>query len=124
MARAMLSEPAILVADEPTQGVDVGARAEIYRILREVAARGVPVVVASSDALELEGLCDRVIVMSRGHAVATLEGDDVTEEQIVHAAISATTHTAEQAATSAERPVAARSLHRGRLRAGRRPRGR
>ena len=55
MARAMLSEPAILVADEPTQGVDVGARAEIYRILREVAARGVPVVVASSDTMELEG---------------------------------------------------------------------
>jgi ribose transport system ATP-binding protein len=98
MARAMLSEPAILVADEPTQGVDVGARAEIYRILREVAAGGVPVVVASSDTKELEGLCDRVIVMSRGHAVATLEGADVTEERIVHAAISATTHTAEQAA--------------------------
>ena len=53
---------------------------------------------ASSDALELEGLCDRVIVMSRGHAVATLDGDEVTEERIVHAAISATTHTAEQAA--------------------------
>jgi ribose transport system ATP-binding protein len=98
MARAMLSEPAILVADEPTQGVDVGARAEIYRILREVAARAVPVVVSSSDTLELEGLCDRVIVMSRGQAVATLEGDAVTEERIVHAAISATTHTAEQTA--------------------------
>ena len=98
MARAMLSEPAILVADEPTQGVDVGARAEIYRILREVSAGGVPVVVASSDTLELEGLCDRVIVMSRGKAVATLEGDAVTEERIVHAAISATAHTAEQAA--------------------------
>jgi ribose transport system ATP-binding protein len=98
MARAMLSEPTILVADEPTQGVDVGARAEIYRILREVAARGVPVVVASSDTKELEGLCDRVIVMSRGHAVATLEGEDVTEERIVHAAISATQHSAEQAA--------------------------
>jgi ribose transport system ATP-binding protein len=98
MARAMLSDPSILVADEPTQGVDVGARAEIYRILREVAGRGVPVVVGSSDTKELEGLCDRVIVMSRGHAVATLEGDDVTEERIVHAAISATTHTKEQAA--------------------------
>ena len=98
MARAMLSEPAILVADEPTHGVDVGARAEIYRILRDVAARGVPVVVASSDTKELEGLCDRVIVMSRGQAVATLEGDAVTEERIVHAAISATTHTAERAA--------------------------
>jgi ribose transport system ATP-binding protein len=103
MARAMLSEPSILVADEPTQGVDVGARAEIYRILREVAARGVPVVVASSDTKELEGLCDRVIVMSRGHAVATLEGDAVTEERIVHAAISATTHTAERASRRASR---------------------
>src|SRR4051794_19331297 len=98
MSRAMLSDPAILVADEPTQGVDVGARAEIYRILREVTSRGVPVVMASSDALELEGLCDRVIVMSRGQVVATLEGDEVTEERIVHAAISATTHTAERAA--------------------------
>src|SRR5205823_11248164 len=97
MARAMLSEPSLLVADEPTQGVDVGARAEIYRILREVANRGVPVVVASSDSKELEGLCDRVVVMSRGHAVATLEGTAVTEERIVHAAISATTHTAERA---------------------------
>jgi ribose transport system ATP-binding protein len=94
----MLSKPAVLVADEPTQGVDVGARAEIYRILREVSAGGVPVVLASSDALELEGLCDRVIVMSRGQAVATLEGDAVTEERIIHAAISATAHTAEQTA--------------------------
>src|SRR5262245_15201991 len=97
MSRAMLSDPAILVADEPTQGVDVGARAEIYRILREVTDRGVPVVIASSDAIEREGLCDRVIVMSRGHAVSTLEGDDVTEERIVHAAVTATTHTAEEA---------------------------
>ena len=122
MARAMLSEPAILVADEPTQGVDVGARAEIYRILREVAASGVPVVIASSDAKELEGLCDRVIVMSRGQAVATLEGDAVTEERIVHAAISATMHTAEQTARKPSGRVAARAVHRGRLRARCRPR--
>jgi ribose transport system ATP-binding protein len=101
MSRAMLADPAILVADEPTQGVDVGARAEIYRILREITGRGVPVVVASSDAIELEGLCDRVIVMSRGHAVATLEGADVTEEKIVHAAISAVTHTSAQAGARA-----------------------
>jgi ribose transport system ATP-binding protein len=98
VARSMLSEPTLLVADEPTQGVDVGARAEIYRILREIADSGVPVVVGSSDTKELEGLCDRVVVMSRGQSVATLEGDDVTEERIVHAAISATTHAAEQAA--------------------------
>jgi ABC-type sugar transport system ATPase subunit/ribose/xylose/arabinose/galactoside ABC-type transport system permease subunit len=97
MSRSMLSDPVLLVADEPTQGVDVGARAEIYRILREVSARGVPVVVSSSDTIELEGLCDQVVVMSRGHAVATLEGADVTEEQIVHAEISASTHTSQQA---------------------------
>ena len=89
MARTLLSEPAILVADEPTQGVDVGARAEIFRILRSVSARGVPVVVVSADALELQGLCDRVIVVSRGHSVAELAGDDVTEEAIVNVAMRA-----------------------------------
>ena len=77
-----------------------------------------PVVVASSDAKELEGLCDRVIVMSRGQVVATLEGDEVTEERIVHAAVSATTHTPPRTAAARERLVAAAPLHRGRLRAG------
>lgn len=95
MARALLSEPSIVIADEPTQGVDVGARAEIYRILREVAEDGTPVVVNSSDAKELEGLCDRVIVMSRGRVVDDLSGSDVTEERIVSAAVSATGHTRE-----------------------------
>ena len=90
LARALLSEPGIVVADEPTQGVDVGARAEIYRILREMSASGVPVVVASSDAKELEGLCDRVIVMSRGQVVDELVGAEITEERIVHAAVRST----------------------------------
>ncbi|MDQ1660753.1 MAG: ribose transport system permease protein rbsA [Blastococcus sp.] len=91
IARALLSDPVLLLADEPTQGVDVGARAEIYGILREASARGVPVVIASSDAKELEGLCDEVLVMSRGHVVATLRGDDVTEEKMVSAAVSSRT---------------------------------
>lgn len=90
MARALLSEPLLLVADEPTQGVDVGARAELYRILRDVSASGIPVIVNSSDAKELEGLCDQVIVMSRGHAVETLRGEEITEERIVHAAVQST----------------------------------
>ncbi|GGK96853.1 hypothetical protein GCM10007382_16420 [Salinibacterium xinjiangense] len=91
MARALLSEPTLLIADEPTQGVDVGARAEIYRILREVSASGIPVIVASSDAKELEGLCDTVIVMSRGHVVDTLVGGAISEERMIHAAVSSTT---------------------------------
>jgi ribose transport system ATP-binding protein len=87
MARSMLSQPALLVADEPTQGVDVGARAEIYRILREIAADGVPVVVGSSDTKELEGLCDRVIVMSRGRIVDEIRRDDLGERRIVEAIV-------------------------------------
>jgi len=92
MSRALLSEPGVIVADEPTQGVDVGARAEIYRILREVSNTGTPVIVNSSDAAELEGLCDKVTVLSRGRAVATLTGTDVSEARIVAAAVNATTH--------------------------------
>jgi ribose transport system ATP-binding protein len=101
MSRALLSEPGLIIADEPTQGVDVGARAEIYRILRDVSASGTPVIVNSSDAAELEGLCDKVIVMSRGHVVATLTDTDVTEEHIVAAAVSASTHVGDVAASTA-----------------------
>ena len=59
MARALLCEPGLIVADEPTQGVDVGARAEIYRILRDASNAGTPVIVNSSDAAELEGCATR-----------------------------------------------------------------
>ena len=101
MSRALLSEPGFIIADEPTQGVDVGARAEIYRILRDVSASGTPVIVNSSDAAELEGLCDKVIVMSRGHVVETLTGGDITEERIVTAAVGAATHGGESLQGSA-----------------------
>src|SRR6201999_2470146 len=89
LSRALLAEPSLIVADEPTQGVDVGARAEIYRILREISNSGTPVVVNSSDPSELEGLCDKVIVLSRGRVVETLSGANVVEAGIVSAAVSA-----------------------------------
>jgi ribose transport system ATP-binding protein len=90
-ARAMLGRPKVLICDEPTQGVDVGARVEIYRHLRELAADGCAVLVCSSDALELVGLCDRVMVMSRGQTVAMLEDESVTESKITGTAVTATT---------------------------------
>ncbi len=90
MTRALLAEPMMIIADEPTQGVDVGARVEIYAILREIATKGIPVIVASSDAKELEGLCDRVYVMSRGHIVEVLDGEAITEEEMVKAAVAST----------------------------------
>jgi len=90
LARAMLSEPKLVLADEPTQGVDVGARAEIYRIMRELASSGVPVLIVSSDGLELEGLCDRVVVFSRGAVVAELAGEQVSDEEIAKRIVTAT----------------------------------
>ncbi|MES2145126.1 MAG: ATP-binding cassette domain-containing protein [Pseudomonadota bacterium] len=94
MSRALMSRPGFILADEPTQGVDVGARFEIYRILREVSQSGTPVIVNSSDAAELEGLCDVVIVMSRGRVAETLRGADVTEGRIIAAAVKAQSHVA------------------------------
>ncbi len=88
-ARAMLGRPKVLICDEPTQGVDVGARVEIYRLLRELAADGCAILICSSDALELEGLCDRVTIMSRGQTVATLSREGVSEEKITAAAVTA-----------------------------------
>jgi ribose transport system ATP-binding protein len=91
MARALLSNPVMILADEPTQGVDVGARSELYDILRQASADGIPVVVASSDAKELEGLCDTVYVLSRGQVVKTLQDGENREEAMIEAAVTSTT---------------------------------
>lgn len=87
LARGRLGNPRVLLVEDPTQGVDAGARVEIYAFLREMAASGVAVVVLSTDAVELEGLCDRVVVFSRGRVEATLVGDDVDERAITGAAV-------------------------------------
>jgi ribose transport system ATP-binding protein len=89
IARATQSRPLVILAHEPTQGVDVGSRLEIYKILRDQASHGA-VIVVSSDAAELEGLCDRVLVMSRGSVVTELAGSDVTESRMTQAALTST----------------------------------
>lgn len=91
IGRSILAQPSLLLVDEPTQGVDAGARVEIYGILREIASKGVPILVISSDTIELEGLCDRVYVFSRGHVVAGLSGASVTEREIAQQIVMATT---------------------------------
>ena len=91
LARLLSGGARVLLADEPTQGVDVGARVEIYRLIRDFATDGGAVVVVSSDALELEGLCDRVLVFSRGHVVQELTGEALSEQRITAAELTATT---------------------------------
>ncbi|GAA1706628.1 hypothetical protein GCM10009745_63110 [Kribbella yunnanensis] len=91
LAGVFASSPSVILADEPTQGVDIGARLEIYQQLRRKAADGTAVLVLSSDAFELAGLCDRVLIVSRGKVAAELTGDDVTERHITQAVLTATT---------------------------------
>ncbi|GAA1620147.1 hypothetical protein GCM10009789_87270 [Kribbella sancticallisti] len=91
LSSVLATKPKVILADEPTQGVDVGTRSEIYRHLRRYAEAGTAVVVLSSDSLELSGLCDRVHVFSRGKVAATYEGADLTEPNIARSIVTATT---------------------------------
>jgi ribose transport system ATP-binding protein len=77
----------VILAEEPTQGVDVGARFDIYEALRAKADEGVAIIVKSSDPLELAGLCDRVVVMSRGRIVDEIQAADLGERRIVEAIV-------------------------------------
>lgn len=72
--------------DEPTQGVDVGARQKIYETCHELARRGVAVVFASSDADEVVNFADRVIVMDEGRSIAEYEGEQITENTLLTSA--------------------------------------
>lgn len=83
LAKLLSARCNVLILDEPTRGVDVGAKTEIYRIVREIAAQGNAVVVISSEMMEIIGLCDRVAVMREGKITAILEGDDINEQTII-----------------------------------------
>lgn len=77
----------VLLLDEPTRGVDVGAKVEIYRVINELAANGAAIVMVSSEMLELIGMCDRVVVMHSGRNAGELCGDLITEEGIIELAM-------------------------------------
>ena len=72
--------------DEPTRGVDVGAKREIYNLVHKFAQEGLACIVVSSELPEIIGLCNRVYVMREGEVVGELQGDDITEEKIMHLA--------------------------------------
>jgi ribose transport system ATP-binding protein len=83
LSRSFLCDASVVLIDEPTQGVDANARFDIYRAIRAKADGGVACLINSSDAMELAGLCDRVLVFSRGRVIRELKGDEITEEAIV-----------------------------------------
>ena len=82
----MLLEPDILIMDEPTRGIDVGAKYEIYCLMEEMVQRGKCVIMISSEMPELMGMSDRVMVMCEGHLSGILNRDEVTDERIMYLA--------------------------------------
>ena len=83
IARWLLAQPKILILDEPTRGIDVGAKSEIYRLISELANRGVAIILVSSELPEILGMSDRVMVMHGGHITGILDKQDASQERIM-----------------------------------------
>jgi ribose transport system ATP-binding protein len=91
LAKWLAREPKVLILDEPTRGIDVGAKSEIYALIFELAARGVGILLISSELEELIGACDRVIVMHEGAIQGELPRDQLTEQNILALAVGSQT---------------------------------
>ncbi len=92
LARWLNHHARILFFDEPTRGIDIGAKAEIYTLMRALTARGFSIVMVSSELPEIVGMCDRVCVFWEGRIVRTLEGDDITPAEVMRHATAGASH--------------------------------
>ncbi|MDP1730970.1 MAG: sugar ABC transporter ATP-binding protein [Devosia sp.] len=90
LARWLLTDPSVLILDEPTRGIDIGVKAEFYDMIGELAASGRAILLISSELPELLALCDRVLVMSEGRLTANLSRTEATQESVMHAAVPKT----------------------------------
>lgn len=85
IAKWLLTDPDILILDEPTRGIDIGAKAEVYKLICELAAQGKCIIMISSEQAEIVGLCDKVIVMYEGRMSATLKREELTMDAVLMA---------------------------------------
>ena len=86
LAKWLATEPKVLIVDEPTRGIDVGTKAEVHRLLSELAGRGVAVLMISSELPEVLGMADRVLVMHEGRLTGELSRAEADEEAVMRAA--------------------------------------
>lgn len=100
IAKMMLLNPEIIIIDEPTRGIDIGTKEQIYKFIADLAETGKSVIVISSEMPELIGICDRIIIMRNGHIVTEVIGDAMTENEIVVHATGATSQEAAKVAGS------------------------
>jgi len=97
LARCLLTDPRLLLLDEPTRGVDIGAKNDIYQLLRNLAEQGVAMLLVASELDELVALCDRVLVLVRGRHVTTLKRGNITRDRILRAAMDSAPLTSSRA---------------------------
>lgn len=83
ISKWLVAKPTILIMDEPTRGIDVGAKSEIHYMLRSLAESGIGIIIISSEMPEIIGLCDRVVVMHEGSVTGTVSGDDINETRLI-----------------------------------------
>ena len=86
LAKWLLVSPRVLIVDEPTRGIDVGAKAEVHNLLYRLSRQGTAVIVISSDLLEVLAVADRIVVLHEGVVTGQLTRDEATEERIMHLA--------------------------------------
>ncbi|MGE4800334.1 xylose ABC transporter ATP-binding protein [Yersinia hibernica] len=94
LAKCLLLNPRILILDEPTRGIDIGAKYEIYKLINQLVQQGIAVIVISSELPEVLGLSDRVLVMHQGCIKADLINHNLTQEKVMEAALRSETHVA------------------------------
>lgn len=87
IAKVLLAKPKIIILDEPTRGIDIGAKAEIYQLIRQLASEGLGVILISSELPEILGLADRVLVLSKGRQTALLNKNEASQERILYHAM-------------------------------------
>ena len=83
ISKGLLTDPKILFMDEPSRGIDIGAKSEVFEIINKYAQQGLSIVVISSELEEIEAIADRIIVLSGGYKTAELSGDDITQDNLV-----------------------------------------
>ena len=83
ISRWLAKDPEVLIMDEPTRGIDVGAKYEIYAIIGQLAKEGKTIIMVSSEMPELMGVCDRIMVMCEGQITGYVEGEDMNQEKIM-----------------------------------------
>ena len=94
LAKWLATEPRVLILDEPTRGIDVGAKAEVHRMIGDLAGKGSAIVLISSELPEVLGMSDRIVVLREGRVAAELDRDGATSERIMDAATGVETEEA------------------------------